>query len=471
MKQSTRDKVLAAMRRLIVLFAAVVLIVSTGARVATAQGVGLDQGSSYLTPFPEGDVYQLSVVGDGLADGLLGGIIDALGSDPRLQIIRRTRTTPPIARSDPDDELRQLEDQLGREQPVPQISVVMLGVQDRMPIRIAGGRRAAALGTPEWNAEYGRRIDRIIKAMKARGTAIYWVSLPVMRRPEWNADNEVINEVLRERTAQNGVRFIDVFTETGDEQGAYSPRGPDITGKSVQLRDSDGVGFTPAGNRKLAFFVERELKRDLTQARNERTVPLLGSEAEQARIAPERQSSAGSQQGTDEAGSVRPAPRPAGVAPARQTSSAAPESKAETSKITFKTQGADGRDETVTMDLVRPPIPQAVLSVVTRNQSPDKPSQVGETVTDTLPGGLVVMRSISSAALSGPRARLSPTELPFFRAMVRGERLPAKPGRADDMHWPRDEDATPPEPASQPQQAPAVIRLAPKGAPRVPGRS
>ena len=44
--------------------------------------------------------------------------------------------------------------------------------------------------------------------------------------------------------------------------------------------------FTYAGNRKLALFVEQEIKRDLTQAKAERAIPLAGNELEQKRIAP-----------------------------------------------------------------------------------------------------------------------------------------------------------------------------------------
>ncbi len=43
-----------------------------------------------------------------------------------------------------------------------------------------------------------------------------------------------------------------------------------------------------AGNRKLAHFVERDLRRDVKQAQAARSVPLLGSAEEQAKINPAR---------------------------------------------------------------------------------------------------------------------------------------------------------------------------------------
>jgi hypothetical protein len=144
------------------------VLIAAPFKVLHAQTPPAEQSGSFLTPFPENDLYRVVVMGDGLADGLLGGVLEALGSDPRLQITRRTRTTPPIARADPDEELRQLEDQIARDPQPPHIAVMMLGVQDRIAIRAGGGRRAQ-LGTPEWKSEYGRRIDRVIIATAGVG--------------------------------------------------------------------------------------------------------------------------------------------------------------------------------------------------------------------------------------------------------------------------------------------------------------
>jgi uncharacterized protein len=292
--------------------------------------------------------------------------------------------------------------------------------------------------------------------------AVYWVGLPIVRRPEWNEDVERINEVLRERANLNAVRYVDAFTASADEGGLYNAYGPDITGKMRQLREGDGVHFTQPGNRKLAFFVERELKKDITQARNDRDIPLAGSEAEQRRMIPARQDAqpdAGSQPGT--AAPAAKAPKSLfGKAqpPAGQPTVA--DQRAETARITFKSQGAGGREEAVTVDIVRPAISASVIAAVTRRESADRPSQVGETVAETLPGGLVVLRSISlPAGPAGAKQRLSPSQMPYFRVLVKGERVTPRPGRADDFRWPRVDDAAPDEPQTGPEQPAARPRV------------
>ena len=62
--------------------------------------------------------------------------------------------------------------------------------------------------------------------------------------------------------------------------------------------------------------------------------------------------------------------------------------------------GAGGREETVTLELPRPPIPAAVLQLITRKDAGDRPSQMGDALADDVGGGLVVLSSVTP--VSGP---------------------------------------------------------------------
>ena len=237
-------------------------------------------GISYITPFPEGDVYKLQAYGDGFAEGLLNGLVEAFAGDGRVQVSRKHRPLLGLTRPEFDDEMK-AEEAPGRE--TFHIGVVMIGLADRNHIRTSP-RDRALLGTDEWRNEYGRRVDRFIKTLKKRGVAVYWVGQPVMRRPEVNEPAQAMNDIAREKAYLNGAKFIDIQAHFADEGGNYAPYGPDITGKQRLLREADGVLFTYFGYRKLAHFVEQEIKRDLLQAKNERAIPLAGNEAEQKRV-------------------------------------------------------------------------------------------------------------------------------------------------------------------------------------------
>jgi hypothetical protein len=392
-------------------------------------------GTSYITPFPQGDIYRLQLYGDAFAEGMLAGLTEAFADDTRLQVQKRHRTLPGIVRLEFDDELKTEE----ASKDAAHIAVVMIGYNDRNHIRLSW-RDRVLLGTDEWRQEYGKRVDRLAKALKKRGMAVYWVGQPIMRSPLANEPAQIMNDVVRERAYLNGIKYIDITAHFADEAGNYTPYGPDVAGKQRLVREADGVLFTWAGFRKLAHFVEREIKRDLAHARSERAIPLAGAEAEQKRIAAQRPRS-------DQDASWKSTVQAAKEAKGGQakTASAAPppapdlpgEQKADNGRITLKIPTAGGREETVTLELPRPPIPAAVIQLMTRKDTGERPSQMGDMLADDVGGGLVVLSSVTPAVAGGPR-RASPGQ-PYYQVWIKGERLPSRPGRADDFSWPRED--------------------------------
>lgn len=420
-----------------------------GARDSRAQEEGA--ATTYLTPFPPGDTYRVLVIGDFLAEGMHGALIEGLGTgDARVQVQRKVRSVAGLLKVEVEQELSSLEGELQRERT--NIAVVMLGHGDRMNHRTAQGRRLS-FASEEWKDEYGRRVDLLMKGLKRRNVAVYWAGMPPLRRSEANDDARMINDIVRERAYLNGIRYIDIFVAFADEDGDFTTVGPDITGKSRALRASDGVGFTAAGNQKLAWFVEEEIKRDINLAKAARGVPLAGSEAEQKRIQ----------------ASLAKAAAPKGVAWQTTTAmAAAPQAKAaggaadavaESGRITLKAAGAGGREETLTLDILRPAVPATVIALITRREALDRGGQPFGDGQVRVVGGLAVIESVAgSPDASGPQGkrRAVSVQSPFFRAIIKGERLPPRPGRADDFSWPR------PEPAAEPAQPPQA------GAPQPP---
>jgi hypothetical protein len=197
------------------------------------------------------------------------------------------------------------------------------------------------------------------------------------------------------------------------------------------------VHFTEAGYLKLAHFVEREVKRDIAQARTERSIPLAGDAAEQSRVNPDKvRLRAESERAQAQAKAAKGG---GGVAaPAANAADGAKDQKLETGKVDIRVPGAEGTEQIMTVEIVRPAIPASVVALVTRKQSNDKAAQMGDVLIDQIPGGLTVMSSIvPPRGADGGRRRLSPTQSPYFRVLEKGERLPPKPGRADDFTWPR----------------------------------
>ncbi len=128
------------------------------------------------------------------------------------------------------------------------------------------GRNSNAAGpfefhTDQWEAAYIKRIDATIAALKSGGVPVFWVGLPAQRGPKASSDASYLNELYRGRAEKAGIVFVDIWDGFVDEQGRYSPQGPDFEGQIRRLRSADGIYFTKAGALKLAHYVEREIDR------------------------------------------------------------------------------------------------------------------------------------------------------------------------------------------------------------------
>ena len=113
----------------------------------------------------------------------------------------------------------------------------------------------------KWEDAYIKRIDATIAALKSGGVPVIWVGLPSQRDTEASADSSYLNEIYRSRAEKAGIAYVDIWDGFVDEDGKFSPQGPDYLGQTRRLRTSDGVYFTKFGARKLAHYVEREIER------------------------------------------------------------------------------------------------------------------------------------------------------------------------------------------------------------------
>lgn len=258
------------------------------------------------------------VMGDGMADWLAYGLEDAFSDTPEIAIIRKNKIHSGLLRYDVKSDLdwwHVARDILAPEKP--NYVIMMLGVSDRQNIREKdlakdnakeadkkkakdqsdkpdadkaaskdgapdkdqadetdpasiispepqNGRKANGViefRTDQWADIYSRRIDETIAALKSKGVPVFWVGMPSIRGTRSTADVVYLNDLYRARAEKAGAIYIDVWDGFVDEAGKYTTTGPDYEGQVRRLRSGDGVFFTKYGARKLAHYVERELRR------------------------------------------------------------------------------------------------------------------------------------------------------------------------------------------------------------------
>jgi uncharacterized protein len=290
------------------------------------------------------------VVGDSLADWLGYGLDELYTDQPDMGVERKIHPTSGLIRYDPKNENldwpQAIKDALANEKP--NVIVVMLGMNDRLPLRdkappppaekrpgepAQGASPATSQGanqsanqssnqganagtnpgtnqtgqaanqpakdkqdkaaepadseappqsaaqgdaqrpvpggsydfhTEQWATLYGKRIDEMIAALKTKGVPILWVGLPSIRGTKSTSDLSYLDELYREHAEKAGIDYVDIWDGFVDDQGRFAVQGPDFEGQTRRLRSGDGVHFTKAGAVKLASYVDRDLRRALT---------------------------------------------------------------------------------------------------------------------------------------------------------------------------------------------------------------
>lgn len=123
----------------------------------------------------------------------------------------------------------------------------------------------AEFRSEKWEELYGAKVDETIAALRTANVPVLWVGVPAVRGAKSTSDLQYLNDIIRARVEKAGFIFVNVWDGFVDERGNFMQRGPDETGQIRQLRTFDGVNFTRFGARKLAHYVERDLKRVLRE--------------------------------------------------------------------------------------------------------------------------------------------------------------------------------------------------------------
>ncbi|WP_454851641.1 SGNH/GDSL hydrolase family protein [Rhizobium binxianense] len=206
---------------------------------------------------------KILVVGDFLAGGLGDGLTTAFEESPGVVVETRSNISSGLVRDDYYDWPNQLLQFMDEVKPA--IVVVMIGANDRQQMAINGSKEK--FRTDTWFAEYQRRVLSFGKEVTDRKIPLLWVGLPAFVSDSMTADAAQMNQLYRKQVESVGGEFVDIWDGFVDENGNFIVTGSDMNGQQVRLRSADGINLTPAGRRKLAFYVEKPARRILgTQA-------------------------------------------------------------------------------------------------------------------------------------------------------------------------------------------------------------
>ncbi len=208
------------------------------------------------------DAKTVLVVGDFLADGIGEGLVTAFETTPGIVVKVRANGSSGLVRDDYYDWPETLPSIIAEEKPA--VLVLSVGANDRQQMAINGAKEK--FRTEAWIREYQNRVAEMASIATKGSVPLLWVGVPPFQSSSMTADMIALNDLYRSGAEKAGGGFVDIWDGFVDEGGKFVLTGSDINGQQVRLRGSDGITFTKAGKRKLAFYVEKEIRRLLGDA-------------------------------------------------------------------------------------------------------------------------------------------------------------------------------------------------------------
>ena len=199
---------------------------------------------------------RLAVFGDSMATDVAAALDRFYADDPNIVIVNQSVGSSGFARPDYFDWDKTAVDQVTKNSF--DMAVMIVGINDRQTIKGPEGSLKSL--TPEWTALYQSRVAAFVQPIHSANKPLIWVGLPPMKSSDLSNALGQISATQRLAAFSGGAEFVDIYDRFVDENGDYSSYGPDLNGKQVQMRKSDGIHFTAAGADKLAYYLNQTIK-------------------------------------------------------------------------------------------------------------------------------------------------------------------------------------------------------------------
>lgn len=136
--------------------------------------------------------------------------------------------------------------------------VVFMGPNDLWDMPNPKTGKYVRFGSDEWADVYGGRIRSIIEYAHAKNVQVIWLGTPTMQKPDLNKSMTWLNKVIANEVQKNKTLFIDTRPLIGGRDNIYKETLV-YQGKNVKIRTTDGIHFTPTGQKIIAEEVWKHI--------------------------------------------------------------------------------------------------------------------------------------------------------------------------------------------------------------------
>jgi hypothetical protein len=207
---------------------------------------------------------QIGVFGDSFGDGVWAGLYHTLPRDEGFEVHKLSERSTGFTRYRSLNLLDDVRVKLGR-QPV-DIAILSFGANDTQGIYLDG--RGHVFMSEGWQRIVTERVTAIVGLLRERGIMVYWIGLPTMRDPKFDADIARMNRFYATRMRALGVPYVGTAQATADADGHYVPYLHDPrSGKRFLARANDGVHMTIPGYVAVMRGLADRIRRSVVEAR------------------------------------------------------------------------------------------------------------------------------------------------------------------------------------------------------------
>lgn len=143
----------------------------------------------------------------------------------------------------------------------PDVTVMFIGANDGFNMPTPSGGQALCCGET-WVDEYARRVGSMMHDYERNQAGhVYWLLLPAPRQRSWRSTFRSVNQAILRAAEQSKTTHVVDLRRTFTPRGRYRQT-IRWRGRTVNVRDADGVHLNTAGSRIAADIVVRRLRSD-----------------------------------------------------------------------------------------------------------------------------------------------------------------------------------------------------------------
>lgn len=228
--------------------------------VSSVQPVAVDLTSTTTTTIPDtntvptaADPARVLLLGDSEAGGLAPFLQPALEGTGIIKMDLDYKVSSGLVRPDFFDWPARLREQMSAVKP--DIVIALFGGNDGQGFLSPS---IPSVDSPEWRAEYAKRVAEVIDIVAVDGRTLIWVGIPNAEDEKFTQRLLIQNEVVKAELAKHPeVLFVDAWSHFTGIDGGFAPNAIDPRdGESKAVRSkTDGFHLNRTGEEILTVYV------------------------------------------------------------------------------------------------------------------------------------------------------------------------------------------------------------------------